>query len=135
MKRVKKRYVSRGNPYPTIVLSGEVFLKYQDEEAMRTAKKGDVCLYLNTDGASFPLIKGDYDALGQEGFFKGTLYDGKRWQRLDISDFFSEREQYFGKYERPLDRWHLCREVMARQVGVEMCRTYREHYTILMAPL
>lgn len=127
-KRNKKRYQARPDNSPRLMLTGNVYLKYEDEEAITSAEKGDLMLYLNTDNAPQPLIKGDYHATGHAGYFKADLYDGRKWTPLHLTDFFEARQHHFHKKELAYDCYLLCAEILRAQAGTEVIRTYREHY-------
>lgn len=122
------RYQSKGNTYPPILMSGAVFLKYEDEEAITKAAKGDIFLYLDSDGKSYPLDKGNYWETGSVGYFKAEVFDGKGWKPLNLSDFFEDRTHHFSKTECPIDTYALCKESLVKMGGTKLMRTYREHY-------
>lgn len=127
-KRNKKRYQARPDHSPRLTLTGNVYLKYEDEEAIASAGKGDLMLYLNTDNAPQPLIKGDYHTTGYAGYFKADIYDGRKWTPLHLTDFFAARQHHFHKKEQAHDCYLLCAEILRVQIGAEVIRTYREHY-------
>jgi hypothetical protein len=127
-KRNKVRYNSKGNPYPRIVMTGRVFLRFRDEEILGEAVKGDIQVFLSTDSFKFNIHIGDYDAMGLEGYLKADVFDGKGWKPASIEEFFSHREHYFGKRERPSDTFRMCEPILRACAGTELMRTYREHY-------
>jgi hypothetical protein len=126
-RKNKVRYHSHGNPYPTLVVTGKVYLRHRDGEAIAAAQKGDLQLYLSTDILLGSRI-GDYDAMGHEGYLKADVFDGKGWKPLSLEEFFSNREYYFGKRERPSDTCALCLKILEQAAGAHIMRTYREHY-------
>ena len=105
-----------------------MYLKYEDEDAIAAAVKGDLMLYLNTDNAPQPPVKGDYRATGYSGYFKADIFDGRKWTPLHITDFFAAREHHFHKKELAHDCYLLCAEMLRARAGAEVIRTYREHY-------
>lgn len=114
----------------SLLLSGNIYLKYEDEEAIQSAEKGDITLYLNTDTSDRVPIKGNYYAKGYVGYFKADIYDGKEWQVLNISDFLEEKENHFSKSECAIDTYALIREILEEKAGVEVYKGYRGgHYT------
>jgi len=127
-KRNKLRYQSKGNQFPTLVMTGKVFLRHRDEEILGAAAKGDLQLYLSTDSIVYNTQVGDYAAMGFEGYLKADVHDGKGWKPVSLEEFFPAREHYFAKRERPLDVVELCLGILQRAQGSHLMRTYREHY-------
>lgn len=126
-RKNKIRYHSKGNTYPAIALTGRVLLRHQDEEAIAGASRGDMQIYLSTD-ALLGGRQGDYDAMGFEGYLKAEVFDGKGWRPLSLEEFFPGRDHYFGKRERPSDTFRFCLKKLQSLSGVQLMRTYREHY-------
>lgn len=126
-KKNKLRYQSKGNTFPTLVMTGKTFLRHRDEEAIIGAQKGDVQVYLSTDILLGSRI-GDYDAMGHEGYLKADVFDGKGWKPFSLEEFFRGREYYFGKRERPSDTCAVCWNTFTSAEGIVLMRTYREHY-------
>jgi hypothetical protein len=108
-------------------MTGKVTLRHQAEEG-DAPEKGDLRLFLNTESKQFSPHHEGYQTTGMEGYVKAELFDGKGWRPLSLEEFFSHREYYFGKRERPIDTCLLCREMLAKQAGAELIRLYREHY-------
>ena len=129
-KRNKLRYQSQGNQYPTITLMGTIFLRHLEEDAIATAAKGDILVYLSTDSLAYNTHVGDYEAMGYEGYLKADVFDGKRWKPMSLEEVFPKREHYFGKRERPIDTFNLCLSTLQSLQGTVLIRTYREHYRI-----
>ncbi len=114
----------------SLLLTGTIYLKYEDEEQIAQAVKGDITLYLNTDTSDRVPLKGNYYAKGYAGYFKADIYDGKEWQVLHITDFLEDKEHHFSKSECSIDTYHLIREILAEKAGTEVYRSYRGgHYT------
>jgi hypothetical protein len=126
-KKNKVRYHSHGNPFPKLTMTGKLFLRHRDEEVMAAAEKGDLQVYISTDSL-LGGRRGDYDAMGHEGYLKADVFDGKGWKPLSLEEFFSDREYYFGKRERPSDTYALCHPILVKAAGTLLMRTYREHY-------
>jgi hypothetical protein len=126
-KRNKVRYNSKGNQFPPIIMTGKVFLRHHDEEAIGAAQKGDLLIFLSTDILLGSRL-GNYEATGLEGYLKADVFDGKAWRPLSLEEFFPGREYYFGKRERPSDTYRLCLGTLTSSEGVRLMRTYREHY-------
>lgn len=127
-KKNKIRYASKGNPFPRITLTGRVFLRHRDDDILNEAVKGDLQVFLSTDTFKYNQHIGDYDAMGLEGYLKADVFDGKGWKPISLEEFFPNREQYFSKRERPSDTFTLCEPMLVALKGVELMRTYREHY-------
>jgi hypothetical protein len=127
-KHNKVRYKSKGNTFAPLVMTGKVFLRHRDEEALMLPEKGDLQIFLSTDTIAYNTNVGNYQAMGFEGYLKADVYDGKRWQPLSLEEFFPGREYYFGKRERPIDTFNLCLDVLQSTQGITLMRTYREHY-------
>ncbi len=111
---------------PNIIqLTGKAYIKYVDE--IKVARVGDVLLLLNDDAKSF--TAGDYENLTSSGYIKAKVFDGRAWQNINIGEFCQEKENRFSKKQRAIDTAILCREVMERNNGAKMRRTYRCHFT------
>lgn len=132
-KKNKLRYTSKGNQWPLIEISGRVFLRHRDDELLSEAVKGDMQVYLSTDSFKFNLHIGDYEAMGLEGYLKADVFDGRGWKPMSLEEFFSHREQYFGKRERPCDAFAICEPILKAHMGTKLMRTYREHYVVAPA--
>jgi hypothetical protein len=114
----------------SLLLTGTIYLKYEDEEQIATAQKGDITLYLNTDTSDRVPLKGNYYAKGYVGYFKADIFDGKEWQVLNITDFLEDKEHHFSKSECAIDTYHLIREMLEGHAGTEVYKGYRGgHYT------
>lgn len=122
------RYKPREEKAPTLTLSGRVFLKYEDEAEHPRA--GDVTLSLNTDGKPYPALKGNYHETGYTGHFRAEVFDGNHWQFLSVEEMFPEKENYYARHERAIDRYALCVEMVSALTGRGLVRTYREHYKL-----
>jgi hypothetical protein len=127
-KRNKIRYQAEKKPKILIALTGQVLLRYVDEEAIELAKKGDLMVFPNNDALNSTRM-GDYESTGFTGYFKVDVYDGRDWQPVIISDIFKNRENHFAKRERPIDTYRICHETLLQLSGKNLMRTYREHYT------
>ena len=127
MKKRLKRYTSSPKIYPPILMSGVVFLKYENDEDIEKAGKGDVMLYLNMDNSPRARVWGNYHDTGYAG---ADVFDGKFWKPLSLQEFFPGKENHFSKTERPIDTYHLCRETLTAKAGSTLKRTYREHYEL-----
>lgn len=127
----KLTYQSKGNQYPKIALTGNIYIKHIDDEdeiAFRPVK-GDILLFLKFDlQAHFDTW--DYERIGRAGYVKADIFDGFKFTPLSLEEFFEHREYYFSKKERPLDTTHLCRDLLRAFKGRETLRTYREHYVL-----
>lgn len=123
----------RGQPKNTksLIISGNIYLKYEDDEQLATPEKGDIYLYLNTENTFKTLIKGDYFNKGYAGYFKADIFDGKEWQLLNIGEFFEFKEHHFTKSECSIDTYKLCVELLAPFAGNEVYKGYRGgHYSL-----
>lgn len=126
-KRNKIRYQAEKKPRIPLVLSGNVFLRYADEDAIEAAGKGDLQLFPNNDALNSTRL-GEYESTGFSGYFKLDVYDGRNWQPVILTELFPGRENHFTKTERPLDTYHLCADMLSQHAGKALLRTYREHY-------
>lgn len=114
----------------SLVLTGNVYLKYEEDEQIASAEKGDVYLYLNTDALDRVPLKGNYYTKGYTGYFKADIHDGKEWQVLNIGDFLEEKENYFSKSECSIDTYHLIVGLLREKSGIVVYKGYRGgHYT------
>jgi len=129
-KRNKLRYQSQGNSFPPIILTGNVFLRHVEAEAIAMAVKGDLQVFLSTDSIIYNTQIGNYEAMGYDGYLKADVFDGKGWKPVSLEEFFTNREYYFGKRERPIDTYHLCIGILCGFQGGTLMRTYREHYVL-----
>ncbi len=111
--------------YRKIALTGNVYLKYYDEPP--EFKKGDLRLYLHNDAIS--TFTGDYENASYSGYFKAEIYDAKYWHKIDMEEFFENREYKYAKRQVPFSTAILCKEILASFNGVELYRAYRGHFT------
>jgi hypothetical protein len=112
----------------SLILTGKVYLDIEEDTNIANAFKGDVLLYLflesvNTD----PLIA--YYKKGYKGYFKAKIYDGYVWCQIDYFDFFENKENYFSKNEISIHVFDLCKEIIEKEAGIPVFRSYRSHYT------
>lgn len=115
----------------SLFLTGNVYLKYEDEEQMAAPEKGDIFMYLNTENTTKVAIKGDYFRTGYAGYFKADIFDGKEWQLLNIGEFCEDKENYFTKSECSIDTYHFCSELLRQKEGAEVFKGYRGgHYSL-----
>jgi hypothetical protein len=128
-KRNKIRYKAAPVRRIPIALTGEVWLRYRDEEEMAQAKKGDLMLHPYHEALRGER-QGDYESTGFAGYFKLDVHDGKEWRPVIVTGIFEHQEQYFSKSERPIDTYALCAELLRAMAGRILVRTYREHYIL-----
>lgn len=126
--RRKKRYQSKGNIYPPLVITGRCFLRHHEESYLDELQPGDMQFFLASDTSRRDSDDPYYDMIGGSGYLKAEIYDGKNWQFLVMDDFFAGKEHHFGKKERPLDTYFICEEVVRELAGTPTYRTYRSHY-------
>lgn len=129
-KHNKKRYQREEKPLKPIVLSGNVFLEYVDDEALAKPAKGDVKMFASCKELHTTYL-GAYEYTGFVGYFKVDVFDGYDWKPVILSELFPGREHYFSKSECPIDTYRLCAEIIARLKGRSLKRTYREHYELM----
>lgn len=110
-----------------IKLTGTVLIKYL--EVILAPQPGDVKLLLNDD--SLNPAPGDYQNAKSSGYLKAKVFDGHIWQHLDIGQFCLARENRFTKRQRAVDSAILCREIMQKNAGTLIKKTYRGHYVLL----
>ncbi len=127
MKRNKVRYKSNPVERIEIILTGQVFLQYVDDEAIESAAKGDLQVYPYNDDLH-TTNQGEYDETGFSGYFKADVYDGRKWCLVLLNDIFVNQENHFSKKERPIDTYELCLSILQKLKGRILLRTYREHY-------
>jgi hypothetical protein len=126
----KLTYQTKGNVYPRITLSGVIWLKYVDDEADGFAPKlGDLLLYIHVTSNTLD-EPWDYERLGRSGYLKAELFDGYGFKPFSLEECFDDREYYFSKTERPIDRVNLCRDHLSTLKGRQAMRLYREHYVL-----
>ncbi len=128
-KHNKVRYQAKEKTKVTIILTGEIFLQYVDDEEAQHASKGDLLVYPFNEALN-TTRQGDYEATGFSGYFKVDVSDGKEWQPLLLNEIFKNNEQHFSKSERPIDTYNLCEEILRGFAGATIVRTYREHYEL-----
>ena len=155
-KRNKVRYKSQGNQFPSLLLTGKVTRREREQATVNDQEeddfaeedeipqvavkplpiaevqwqKGDVQVFLSTDSNAHPSSVGDFYSIGLSGYLKANVWDGKGWKPLSLEEFFPDRIHYFGKRDRPIDTFAMCCTVFEQMHGVEIVRTYREHYRI-----
>lgn len=129
-KRNKIRYQSEVKERKTLVLTGTVFLQYEDDdEAIRKAEVGDVLVYPQNEALT-SIKQGDYRSRGFAGYFKVDVFEGKSWCPVLLGELFPNREHYFSKRDYPIDVFERCGEMLIALEGRTLVRTYREHYTL-----
>lgn len=127
-KRNKVRYQSKPKDRKQVVLTGRVFLKYEDEETeIDQAVKGDLLVYPCNELANVIADTG-YRVKGLSGYFKVDVFEGNVWCLVLINDIFKHREHHFSKTEYPIDTFQLIGEILVGWEGKTLSRTYREHY-------
>ncbi len=127
-RHTPRRYQEKETPKAAFALSGKVLLKYEDDEEIETAGQGDVFLYLHFERADRGMEITDYRTSGNAGYMKAMVHNGKGWKPLLTEAFFPGREHHFSKKERPWDTFLLCREMLQKEKGSPLRRSYREHY-------
>lgn len=126
-KRNKIRYQSKPKEKTRIVLTGQVYLRHEDEEAIAQARRGDLLVYPCNDALNSTRL-GEYYATGFSGYFKVDVFEGNVWCAVITGSLFAHRENHFSKSECPIDTYGLCAEKLRGMGGRTLVRTYREHY-------
>ncbi len=128
-KRNKIRYVAKPKDRKTLVLTGRVFLKYEDDDAdIDQAVKGDLMCYPNHELDNI-ISQIGYNNTGHAGYYKVDVFEGNVWCLMLLNaDVFTENEHHFSKTERPIDTFKLIGEMLVALEGKTVIRTYREHY-------
>jgi hypothetical protein len=126
-KRNKIRYQSKPKEKVRITLTGQVYLRYEDEEAIAQPKRGDLLVYPCNDALN-TTRQGDYYATGFSGYFKVDVFEGNVWCAVIANSIFAGKENHFSKTECPIDTYELCVEKLRNMAGTALVRTYREHY-------
>ncbi|AZL15124.1 hypothetical protein [Rickettsiales endosymbiont of Stachyamoeba lipophora] len=121
----------RGKPknIKSLIINGNLYLKYEDEEQLAIPQKGDIMFYLNDDASPKSGMLGNYFDKGYAGYFKMDIFDGKEWQGLNMEEFFDHKEYQFHKKEVPIDCYNLCKEAMENFTNLPVYYNYRGHYT------
>lgn len=112
----------------TIKLNGNIYLKYECEGV--TFESGDIMFYLNDDANPKNNIYGNYRSLGQNGYFKMEVFDGKYWRGLKVEEFFENKENSFHKKELPIDCYNMAKDSIDDLTGTTVYYDYRDHYTV-----
>jgi len=128
-KRNKIRYQSKQKDPVIITLTGNVYLRYEDEEAIESAHKGDLLVYPCNDALN-STRQGDYYSTGFSGYFKVDVFEGNVWCPIIMTTVFPANEHHFGKKECPIDTYRLCLDMLKALAGRRLTRTYREHYEL-----
>jgi hypothetical protein len=128
-KRNKVRYQVKSKPKVSIIITGTVYLKYIDDEAIETPLRGDFLVYPQNDALN-TTRQGDYESTGFSGYFKVDVFEGNVWCPVLLNDIFPDREHHFSKSECPIDTFQLCGETLVGLAGRSLVRTYREHYEL-----
>ena len=130
-KRNKVRYVAKPKDRKTLVLTGKVFLKHEDDEAdIDLAVKGDLLCYPCNELENI-IVDTGYQVRNLSGYFKVDVFEGNVWCLMLVNDIFPENEHHFSKTEYPLDTFNLIGEMLVALEGRTVERTYREHYFLL----
>ena len=130
-KRNKIRYQSKPKDKVIITLTGAIYLRYEDDEAIEQPVKGDVMVYPYNDALN-STRQGDYYSTGFSGYFKVDVFEGNVWCLVLLNDIFPHQEHHFSKSECPIDTFNLCAEILRGLAGKRLVRTYREHYELDM---
>ncbi len=128
-KHNKKRYQATPKPTHPIVISGRVFLMYQDDEDMEKAARGDLRLHPSTKELH-DVYQGSYDTTGFDGYFRVDVCSGKDWLPVILQSLFPGREHHFGKHECAIDVYEMIKPQLEALRGRTLERTYREHYEL-----
>ena len=128
-KRNKIRYQSKPKDKVTLVATGTLYLKYEDDDAMDAAKKGDLLVFPCNDALN-TTRQGDYGSTGFSGYFKVDIFEGNVWCPVLLTGVFPDKQHYFSKSECPIDTYNLCAETLLALAGRVFVRTYREHYEL-----
>lgn len=126
-KRNKIRYQSTPKKRVEIVLTGNVYLMFRDQDKIDVAGKGDLLVFPNNEALNTNRL-GEYEGTGFSGYFKVDVCSGKEWLPVLTQSIFPEHENYFSKKERPIDTFNLCAEILESMKEKILLRTYREHY-------
>ena len=126
----KKRYQSKGNIYPPLVMTGRCYLMDWEESYLDSLQTGDVRFYMAADSMGRDKENPGYDFIGGAGYIKAMIYDGREWQFLVMDDVFTQKEHHFNKKEMPYDTYVICADVIAGLAGAKLYRTYRQHYKL-----
>lgn len=126
-KRNKIRYQSKPKNRVAITLTGQVYLKYEEDELIDQAKKGDMLVHPCNDALNSTRL-GDYYSTGFSGYFKVDVFEGNVWCPILLGEIFPHKEHHFSKTECPIDTYNLCKDILLSQSGKTLIRTYREHY-------
>ncbi len=129
MKRNKIRYQSKPVRRIEIILTGNVYLMYRDEDGISLAAKGDLLVYPNNEALNTN-HQGEYSGTGFTGYFKVDVSDGKEWQPVLLQELFPDHENHFARTERPIDTYGVCEEILRGMKEKTLLRTYREHYVL-----
>ena len=124
----KKRYQSKGNPYPPVKLTGRCRLLHWEESYFDDLMLGDLKLFMHRDSLGRERDDPGYEFTGGTGYLKVEIYDGKAWQPVIMDDVLPGREHHFSKTEAPLDTYLLCADLVTQLKDSFMRRTYRSHY-------
>jgi hypothetical protein len=115
----------------TLIITGRIWLKYEQEEAELEANRqiGDIQIYLHDENHRYSSAR-SYMSSGPAGYFRADIYDGYKWSILSLTDLLPGQEHHFSKGQYPIDSSRLCKEVLAQKEGVIVYRSYRDgHYT------
>lgn len=129
MKRNKIRYQSKPKEKVFLAPSGNIYLRYVDDDALAEPKKGDLMVYPYNDELN-GISMGMYGETGFNGYFKADIFDGKKWCLILLNDIFPNGENRFTKKERPEDTYVIVREMLEKICERPLLRTYREHYML-----
>ncbi len=132
-KRNKVRYTSKPKDRKTVTLTGNVFLKHEDDDVeISQAVKGDLLVYPCSEIENI-IVDTGYRTGGLAGYFKVDVFEGNVWCLVLINDIFPDGEHHFSKTEYPIDTFQLIGEILVGWAGKTLIRTYREHYQPLEA--
>jgi hypothetical protein len=61
-------------------------------------ERGDVALYYRLDMFGRAAIAGHHPNYGFSGYFKASVFDGKKWRAFKIFDFVLEKDRHFSNH-------------------------------------
>lgn len=127
-KKHRKRYQSKPNPHPRIVMTGRASLKYWPDFELENLQRGDLEFYMFSCSIGRSEEDPGYDHIGGSGYLKARVFDGRDFQLLVMDDLFPDKLHHFSKKEMPLDTFLRCREAVEDLADTELQRGYRLHY-------
>lgn len=78
-----------------IVLTGTALDRDEASDELRDVSRGDIKVYERLDEAGRAAVRGGNANYGYSGYFRGLVYDGRRWRNLKLWELVPETDRQY----------------------------------------